>query len=222
MKSHPPNSQVESSRDKTESDTQNEKHTPKKYLKNIFSFKNADQWWLVGLTFLILVITAWFNYRQINTYIDATHADLRAYLVIDSVTVDPIVAGKHLEFQLHITNGGKTPAYDVHPTRMLGVKIGLPLPEEETSRIHLILKSNDNVIGPGMHYALGANVPQVPFNDSAAALTYSGRKTLSLWGNLTYEDKFGQSHWVQYAVFLSPKYNFRITEQYPFYHDMDR
>jgi hypothetical protein len=163
-------------------------------------------------TIIIAAFTAFLllvSYLQVSIYIDATHIENRAYLVISNIIPDTLLDGNTIKAQIVITNNGKTPAYKID--HQYGCKIGLPITakELETTEPQFLHSDVQNVVGGNVTYGFMYDSELMKFNlrRGDASEIYSGKRILTVFGKFTYLDKFGESHFVRYAVQWNHKTN---------------
>jgi|SRR5215469_15985632 len=151
--------------------------------------------------------------RTIETMEDTARRQLRAYVFI---------TGKpdHLpefsdEFGISVwliaKNSGQTPAYKVRAWNAIDFRADPHVgPFDEPSREDIEGKAPQTSLGPSRDLPLRAFYTREKIMDEHIAAINEGRLTICVWGELTYEDAFGQKRYTRYRFFLPVEKGGRI------------
>lgn len=170
------------------------------YLNNLVS-NLAPEWWLIGVTGLLVVVTAglWRATRNLVKGAEKTaERQLRAYVMAKAGTIlhEKRPRGWWLEWHPEFSNVGQTPAYNVRSATMADIRPD-PLPPGTD------LISELTVTGTGSQTTMGTGQSIWPVCHPNRYLSDSELKTLKsrysgsafyVWGLITYRDIFKNEH----------------------------
>jgi hypothetical protein len=149
-------------------------------------------------TFLLAVIT-WrlviLGKEQSNT----TRAQLRAYLLVDSIELQQ-GANYYWNAVVIVRNFGVTPAYEVNILvanewrARSDIQVNLPLPGHLPAR-------PSAVIAPGHPVNLLIDIGGLSPNPLDWAILANGGKRPFIWGRISYVDAFGRKRWSTFQFF---------------------
>jgi hypothetical protein len=149
---------------------------------------------LAAFTF-ILMIVAIQQYRF-------GHVTERAYVVAKSLDNDvrDLQVGKTPWVQLAMDNEGHTPAYHVMGTQVLEVALS-QFPKKATFKRNQT-RENEATIFSGVPLGMVASEKH-PLTQIELDGIKSGKYRACAWGDITYEDAFGVSHYTNFCLCYS-------------------
>ncbi|HUT75991.1 MAG TPA: hypothetical protein VM221_14285 [Armatimonadota bacterium] len=168
--------------------------------------------WLMGVFTVVLAITAVLQYLVLRQTIAMSRNDQRAWVgAIDPVVVQ--LKDASLRVSVTIKNLGRTPALNVVP--QIHVRT---LPASDSFAPSLPTKPTDPdtraALQPGQQLTLGpGEVPPIPVN--LANEINAGNTRFYAFGEVFYDDAFGESHTTTFAFMLLPTLStWRVLNRY--------
>jgi hypothetical protein len=167
---------------------------------NIPSKTRAIERWQFGVSAFLAVVgfAAICIYgRQLGVMrgqLEEMRRDQRAWVSVPSVNGTKPAVGEKLQFAVHLTNTGRTPARNVvvHPGDEIVGRGVEPNFSTETKDIRL------GILSPGSERTYENFVPEL----TKEGIESLKKQTLSVHGTVTYDDIFGCHHWITYGAYL--------------------
>jgi hypothetical protein len=158
---------------------------------------------VVGLTggilaanFLLVVVVL----TQVGDARETTKRELRAYLTVVVGGAVYQERAKNLKFEAKpvMLNTGRTPAHKVR-YRAAAQILTHPLPAEFSFNVETPFVGS-GILGLGGNFILNAIVPDFVDDTEVPSIKQAADgRFLFVWGEVSYEDVFGQPHWVKFC-----------------------
>jgi hypothetical protein len=168
----------------------------------------------IGITFVYLAATLaifWESKRSADAAQVAANASSsqaktadaslkigeRPYLWVPGMTTKtPFPSTERVEFEIAVSNYGRTPAMDVHPSFYVYINdVRMTLLREDKGQ---------GIVGPGTTVTFPFRV--TPDNAQAPKDVESGKTKFSIRGTVTYTDVFQESHTTEVCNFYNPEF----------------
>jgi hypothetical protein len=158
---------------------------------------------ILGIATCILGIATWRLWRSTDRLVkgaeNTAERQLRAYVSIVGAHVKVVAADNNrssIKGNLQFKNSGQTPAYKFAPWAKIAVfDEGVESTEKDAA-------GQDAILGPGdtnqMHI-LGAPVPEATIE-----AIRRGKKTIRIWGEVSYADAFGNEYIFEHRSKIGP------------------
>jgi hypothetical protein len=158
-----------------------------------------------GVALVVAIAGACFAFWQGWISRDTERRSLRPYVYVSSRPITGFNPGEIIKGSYAVLNGGGTPAYGVEDT--IHIKT-LPFPlshdiAKEATPVNT--KSNASYLFKDMQLTIdvtGMNPPRPLTADESEALLNETTTRIYVWGEITYHDIFGISHWTNYCVVM--------------------
>jgi len=138
----------------------------------------------------------WLGYQQNRT----TRRQLRAYISVVIGDATPQNRSGNLLFEARpvLYNAGNTPAYKVSYEIKAEI-ITHSMAATYTFDPPSTGQKSETSVGPRESRTMGAVVPYFVNDGDVADIKIGNGKSLWVWGKVTYEDVFGESHYTQFC-----------------------
>jgi hypothetical protein len=202
----------QSTGESTEKEQNSQEHTKqvfrkaRKFFRDIHALeiKERTNIWLTGAIVLFTAVLAGVSIWQILTFISSVEDENRAYLAIQQIKSDSLIAGKPLTVRFVLKNVGKTPAYKV--THGYGFAIRETLTRSQLDTVKFIEGASEITVGPEtsypftvLYYTDAERKNPFIINQRMAENIYQGRTNLFVFGRIEFRDKFEKKRFVDYA-----------------------
>lgn len=159
---------------------------------------------LTLFTIILLIRTIWISQetlkasqQQLDTTRDIAERQLRAYIYIDSASIEFTEPGR-AKSKITYKNYGQTPAHDVQIwihqwAHEYPLTIDLPVPPHD----FIMSKS---VLGPGAFHYMVNETPRPVMKKPYLDLVGTKEGTIYVYGEISYKDIFGKSHIQKYRL----------------------
>ena len=155
-------------------------------------------------TVLLAVITLALAYIARMQYV-TTHAQLRAYVLVESTGILGVQNGGSPIAQVGVKNSGQTPAYNVTANlsvlRFSRYDAADTLPALPTIKE----KVSGDIISPGGVRTFMSRNPDIILNKESVKQIYDGTHALFAYGEIFYMDSFGKKQTTTFRLYCGGK-----------------
>lgn len=154
---------------------------------------------VLALTLALTAVAAYAALRTVHTMRDTAKRELRAYVNYDTGRISGTlgIEGETSLVRIQIKNFGQTPAYRL---RARNAVARLPWPPEEESFILPDEPNSFGVLGPTHHFTMVRRLPDPAFPIGTLELLRRGEVAIFVYGEIEYEDAFGNPHTTTFRV----------------------
>jgi hypothetical protein len=145
------------------------------------------------------VVLAIIGLGALHVASDTERRQLRAYMVLDSVSITRLEVGKTIEVEVIMKNTGQTPAYNISGYTAImydRFPLGRPFPPVENDNINTTISGSGGLVRgkvPTLH----------ALTDETLAAFNAGTMATYVSGKITYIDAFGDHHFLKYRLYMT-------------------
>ena len=152
----------------------------------------------VIVTAIATATAAWYTRKEWQSTVDNGHRQLRAYVFPDQANLVWQGTAKPTVAEIVIKNSGQTPAYRLSSATV--VLVG-DFPLQTDLRVPAV-PANRTVVPPAGNYGLSVTMEKPLTADQLQAIQ-KGRQAIYAFGEIAYEDAFGECRMTRYRFFYS-------------------
>lgn len=158
---------------------------------------STPDWWLISVTGLLVIATgvlAWYTRRLVRGAEDTARRQLRAYICLEEGRIEPHGNEGYCDVIFTLKNSGQTPAYNVETWQITRI-VDLAEPP-------YVIRTPDKwgMVGPGA--GIGCKLLHNPLTPADRSDIKLEKKTVIVWGQVTYKDAFGQERYTNFCHIL--------------------
>jgi hypothetical protein len=152
----------------------------------------------VIVTAIATATAAWYTRKEWQSSVDNGHRQLRAYVFPDQANLVWQGTAKPTVAEIVIKNSGQTPAYRLSSATVILVG---DFPLQTDLRVPA-MPANRTVVPPAGNYGLSVAMEKPLTADQLQAIQ-KGRQAIYAFGEIAYEDAFGECRMTRYRFFYS-------------------
>jgi hypothetical protein len=169
-------------------------------------FANENEGAVVGgFTMLLVFVTGWLVLATTRLWQgaeDTAQRQLRAYVAVYGTHFK--AASERFESHLEIKNTGQTPARNCRIITVSCIMLHPPTEGFDFTSVNPITEPSVTVLAAGQRTGSLAYFDKTEFTNEeiAEAMKENGWLRIYSYGNVTYDDVFGNSHWTNFCLYF--------------------
>jgi hypothetical protein len=157
---------------------------------------------LAFFTIVLAGVAVWQGIQMreaVKVASDTAIRQLRAYILVDRIGINKIIANFKPEAIVEFRNSGQTPAYEVHGSICIGFD-EFPLEDIPWDKLHPTMDRSKDTMAPGgkLHFP-------VILDNSLTTKEFSqlnaGTHAIYIFGKFIYKDTFGKDRFTEFTFF---------------------